>query len=158
MLSPRIGSDPQRCSAPINSVALNLVRMRESFGDQSGVEYTSVPDTYGDHSIIVLNLTLVDVVELLAAVLLADPPSPTVIVNDPFKIRIHVPNRQGGLFRIASNDVALPAAFVRVLVNLLLSGSGGCQREQNHRGAQQGEYLTDHHDLAFRRCSGCAKR
>ena len=73
-------------SDPSIPLPTSSVGMRESFGDQSGVENTSVSNTYGDHSIIVLNLTLVDVVELLAAVLLADPPSPTIVVNDLFNI------------------------------------------------------------------------
>src|SRR5579862_4310753 len=75
-----------RCTLKRRGLVLNSVGVGEPLGNQSGVKYTIVPNADGDHAIIVLHLGGVDVVELLAAVLLADPPSAAIVVNDPLNV------------------------------------------------------------------------
>src|SRR5579862_4384474 len=71
----------RRPSCPV--AAMNSVGVGEALRDQCGVKHTFVPNADSDHAIIVLHLGRVDVVGLLAAVGLADPSSPAIIMNRP---------------------------------------------------------------------------
>src|SRR3989442_10761390 len=92
--------------------------MREPLGNQSCVKYTFVPNASGDHPITIFDLAGINVVDLFAAVLLADPPSRAVVMDGPFIRSTYLRNCQSGLIRIVPDDISLPAALLRHLIRL----------------------------------------
>src|SRR5437667_8099396 len=73
--------------------------MREPLGNQSCVKYAFVPNASGDHPITIFDLAGINVVDLFAAVLLADPPSRAVVMHGPLIRSTYLPNCQTGLIR-----------------------------------------------------------
>src|SRR4029077_16095897 len=110
-------------SEPIKSIKRNRL-MRESLGDDRGVEYAIlVPSALADHSITVFNLAGINVVNLLAAVLLTDPSGRSGVGDSPLLVRTHLANGQCRFILTAPDDIALPAILLCHFVHLLLGGS-----------------------------------
>ena len=66
---------------PIYPGSLKLTGSARAAWGLRSVKNTLVPNASGDHSIIILDLGRVNVVDLLAAMLLANPPNRAVVVN-----------------------------------------------------------------------------
>src|SRR5438445_13697919 len=104
-----------------------------------------VVSAYADHTITVLNLAGINVVDLFTVVLLAGPFGRAVVLDRLLGTRAPLTNGQGRFILIASRDNALPAGLRGLLslfsfLSLLLGGSllrfllfGALLREQRRR-------------------------
>ena len=86
------------------------------------MDFILVPSAFHDHPITICNLTDIDVIDLFAAVLLADPPRRAVVLNSHVSMGIDFPDGQGGFVWIAAYDIPLQSGLPTFLLHFLLSG------------------------------------
>ena len=86
--------------------------MREPLRDQSGVEFTLfLPSALADHWITVFYLTGINIVDLFAAVRLADPLRRAIVLHSLLFAGTRLANGQGGFIRTAPDDNPLRSCF-----------------------------------------------
>src|SRR5438477_9777077 len=116
------------------------------------MEYTIIAQSaLADHSITIFNLAGINIVDLFAAVRLADPLGRAIVLHSLLLARTRLSNSQGVFVRTAPDDSSLPAVLLRHLVHffhLLLGGSRLDKqyqyRESKYRSAQQSEQLLSY--------------
>src|SRR5690348_901037 len=92
---------------------------RQTLRYHSGVQESPLVVTaQADNAVIIAYLAGINVIDLLAAVFLADPPRPIVVHNLLYNVRTSLPDAQRLFFFVASGNDSLPAGLFVLLARL----------------------------------------